>query len=316
LEVVTEPGLPLQGQQMWGRALEKIDVQSVRIRAARSGEGARITNRGSDNSPAYHVLGVLKSDNRLVLPDARPFAIGDTQGIARWLEQLRAGGPRGLTSHTGAFGLTSDQLLGVHQQLAVPLRFSTKGKDPVEVVDQIADLLPLPVQLDAAARQALATSGVVRDELNGISSGTALAAALRPAGLAVVPRSAPGGEISLQVVDSRQATEIWPVGWPCQAPPREAMPQLFKFLPVEIQDFSLQQALDALAGRLEAPLLFDHNSMARHQIDPGRIKVNLPQSTTYYKSILDRLLFQAKLKSEIRMDEADRPFLWVAPIKN
>jgi len=34
---------------------------------------------------------------------------------------------------------------------------------------------------------------------------------------------------------------------------------------------------------------------------------------TFYSRILKQVLFQAKLKYEVRLDEAERPFLWVSP---
>jgi hypothetical protein len=87
------------------------------------------------------------------------------------------------------------------------------------------------------------------------------------------------------------------------------------FLNVEIENTPLAGALDAIRTRLDLPLLFDHNSLVRHRIDPTEIHVSLPAGRTYYQGALDRLLNQAQLKSDLRVDEADRPFLWISTLK-
>ena len=154
------------------------------------------------------------------------------------------------------------------------------------------------------------------DELQGLSAGTALAAVLRPLGLVLVPQKQPDGQVKLWITDVRRVAVSWPVGWPSQKPPRETLPDLFTFLNVEIQDTPLAEWLEQISGRLKAPLLFDHNGMARQKIDVSRVNVSLPPGRTYYQKILDRLLYQAKLKCELRVDEAKKPFLWISPMKS
>jgi hypothetical protein len=41
----------------------------------------------------------------------------------------------------------------------------------------------------------------------------------------------------------------------------------------------------------------------------------VPASRTTYSLLLGKVLFQARLKSEIRIDEADGPLLWITTIK-
>jgi len=41
--------------------------------------------------------------------------------------------------------------------------------------------------------------------------------------------------------------------------------------------------------------------------------VSYPSRKTFYEKLLDRLLVQADLKKEVRVDEAKKPFLWVSP---
>ena len=43
-------------------------------------------------------------------------------------------------------------------------------------------------------------------------------------------------EVRLRIAASRDAKEFWPVGWPPKGNPSETLPELFRFLKVEIAD--------------------------------------------------------------------------------
>jgi hypothetical protein len=235
--------------------------------------------------------------------------------LKQWLAKLREGGERRLQEKEAAFGLTPTQLVAVHEALSPPVAFSTRGQPAFAAMKRIAGSLSLSFLSDAAAQRVMMGQHTVEDELQGLSAGTALVAILRPLGLVLVPQKNSEGVIKLWITDVRSARESWPVGWPPQQSPRDTAPKLFTFLNVEIQDTPLTDALDAVSGRIEIALLFDHNSLARHRIEPAQIKVSLPSGRTYYLGIIDRALRQAELMSELRVDEAGTPFLWISTIK-
>src|SRR5262249_29267290 len=116
------------------------------------------------------------------------------------------------------------------------------------------------------------------------------------------------------IAATRDAKEYWPVGWPPKGNPNETLPDLFKFLKVEIEATPLSETLTAIAGRVKAPLLFDHTALARAEVDLNS-KVSLPAANTFYGRALDRLLGQVKLKYELRVDEANRPLLWITTLR-
>jgi hypothetical protein len=312
LEIVTEPGFSQESIREWLPLLEKCGFSSVRVRGGRVGDGASIQATGSGASASYQVTGVLTNDNRLRLPNGT-FTLGSSGAITKWLEKLKTGGEEGLNAKPGAFGLVPKELVVVHEALAVKVNFTTAGKTTKEVVQGIAGLVPLKLKVDPAVRGHFGDEKVT-DELVGLSAGTALAAAVRPLGLVLVPVK-DGSDLHLRIVDSRTANQVWPVGWPAKRPPRETLPDLFKFLNVEVSDTPLAESMEAIRGRLGVPLLVDQNSLAKQQIDYATAKVTLPKTNTYYASILDKLLFQCKLKYELRVDEADSPFLWITTLK-
>lgn len=316
LELMTEPGFPVTGGQTWARMLQDVGASSVRIRAARSSDRGGIEKRGTDRSPIYQVKGFLSADNTLRLPGGT-FRSTDRVRIKAWVEKLKADGVENITAKTGAFGLTSKQLLGLHKDLATPIVFSTKGEGILDVVQRIANGIAVPVRIDDSAREALYGKEVVAEELTGMSAGTALAAVLRPLGLVASPYRESGSNPRIEIVDARRADENWPVGWPSEESPRTTMPKLFEFLNVEIDGFALSDALGAIQKRLDVPFLYDHNSLARHGLELKQIKVSVPSGRTYYKGLIDRMLLQTKprMKAELRVDEAEKPFLWITTVK-
>jgi len=312
LEVVTEPGFSQETIRQWLPALEKAGFSSVRVRGGGAGDGAAIVTTGTGNSIAYSVTGVLTSDNRLHLPNGN-FSLESRSKISAWVEKLKAGGEEGLNAKAGAFGLVPKELVTVHEGLATKVNFTTAGKTTREVLQQVAMNLPLSLKVDPSVRTKFGDEKV-GEELLGITSGTAIAAVIRPLGLVLVPEKN-GGTIVLKVVDSQAAQQVWPVGWPMKNSPKETLPDLFKFLNVEVADTPLAESVEAIRGRLNVPMIIDQNSLARNKIDFATVKVSLPKTNTYYSKILEKLLFQAKLKYEVRIDEADRPFLWITTTK-
>ena len=75
------------------------------------------------------------------------------------------------------------------------------------------------------------------------------------------------------------------------------------------------EALAAIEGRLKVPFLYDRNAMALYEIDPAAVEASVPEKRMSYSLVLRRVLSQAKLEYELRVDEADKPFVWITSIK-
>ncbi len=314
LEVATEAGLSLEAPSNWLRALQQLPFESLRIRTARGGDAPRVETRGRGATTSYHVLGILRTDNQLYLPGGK-FRLQDHAGLQRWLSDLATGSAANRDERSSnEFGLSDKALIDVFDRLAVRVRQPTKDQSPSRVIQQIGRDLTLPLQIDRTVDNRLRSGERVVDELSGLTSGTALAAVLRPLGLALVPKDS-AGTVRLEVTSARTTEHAWPVGWKTEKPPRDVLPKLFEFLEVEIAKTPLDQALAALQARLQVPFLVDHNALARQQIDLKQIQVNFPAKRSFYQRILDRALYQARLEAELRVDEAEQPFLWISTIQ-
>ena len=313
LELVTIGEFPFDQTRDWIMMLQKLNLEGVRIRSGTEDDRPEIDNVGSEKSPLYKVRGLLTPGGNLILPGGK-FKLSDRAAIGQWMEKLKSGGTDALTSKPGAFGLLPKQLAAVHEALAGPVDFSTAGGKPRELVDKISEKFSLKVTLDSAAEAALRTGEPFTDELIGLSSGTSLAAVLRPLGLVFVPVKGRGDSLELKVTDSRSVEQSWPVGWPTDKGKGSLMPDLFKTLSVEVKDTPLAESLAAIKGRVKTPFLIDQNSLARQRVDLNT-KVNLPKANLTYSRTLEKLLGQVKCKTEMRLDEANKPFLWITTLK-
>ncbi len=314
LELVSQDGIPINAAQQWSQLFAELGVSNIRIHA---GNGADVEvgveKRGSKDAPVYDVIGMIKTNNTLILPGGK-FTVNDTGRLKKWLADLSTDGAEGVTQPRRVFGLTPSQLTEIDGELKKPLAQATDNVTADKVVGQLAAGLGHKLELDAAAQQALAAA-TIEENLLGVSQGTALAAILRPAGLAFAPERA-GGGLVYRVFKPGAGRESWPVGWKADQPDQKVAPEMFtKFINVEIDETPVTEAVAALQERLKMPVLWDHNALALHGIDPAKIEVKLPAKKLTYSLILQRVLSRAKLRREIRVDEAGKPFLWITTIK-
>ncbi|MFH1919649.1 MAG: hypothetical protein ABIP48_07200 [Planctomycetota bacterium] len=313
LELVTEARAPITAQQEWLRRLAQLGVGNLRIGGIGSPEKVGVVVRGTERAPVYKVTGVLTSSGDVLLPGGR-FRPGDAARLAQWLDDLARLGPIEGRPQESAFGLSVQQFERVHKEMSQPVAFSTKGMPRHEVVEKIAERLRVPLRVAPGLLPA-ADDDTIAEELSNLSRGTALAYAVRPLGVCLVPRDSGPGGLECVLTKAKPNMEAWPIGWEPEKRPGDVLPGLFEFLNTNVQNVAATQVLEAVGGRLEVVVLLDYNAMARHGIEPEKALVSLPQSRTSYSLLLKKTLYQAGLKSELRVDESGQPFLWVTTIK-
>lgn len=313
LEIKT-PGAASEQSQQWAEILADVGADRVKITSA-DGARAAIDESEFGGQTLITVTGVLSRNGQLSLPGAT-FSPRDAGRIRQWIEQLRADGATVTVSEKMAFGLTADQLVGLNNRLAQPAEFDTKGQKIGDVVTRIRQELNVPLQVESSARSKLAGEEIVAEEMHGLSVGTVLAAAVRPLGLVVVPTRPLGGDVELTLVDSQSADEHWPVGWPIESAPAKTAPAIFERFNFELNQAPLSDALAAIEKKTSVPILYDHNALARDGLELSKIRVDYHKKKQTYFSVIDDLLAQSRprLKLEIRVDEAQRPFLWISTI--
>lgn len=311
VELASERGVQATAPREWLQLFAEIGVTNVRIRGANRTDKPAIDNRGTADEPRYHVLGVIGGNNELHLPDGT-FQPTDRRKLEDYFARLSADGAESLTAPRGRFGLTERNFAAVHAELAQPINFDTQGQSLRSVLDRFQKRSSLRLVPDAEAERIIAAAAPIADDVSRLTAGTGLAILLHNGGLALRPEKAVGQPVAIRIVTIESADDAWPIGWESPASPREAAPALFEFLNVEIEGYSLQAALDAIAPRIMLPLYWDRAALAKWKIDPAAIQVHVPRTRTFYKRIVDRVLAQAHLAGRLRVDEGGTAFLWIS----
>src|SRR5690606_26543888 len=107
------------------------------------------------------------------------FGFGDRAKLQAYFESL----PERTANQgveRGIFNLTKQQFEQVYEELSAPVTISTKGMTPEAIVASLKEGLTIPLEIDASARAALRAAIPLNGELHGLSTGTAIAIALRP----------------------------------------------------------------------------------------------------------------------------------------
>ncbi|WP_146398206.1 hypothetical protein [Pseudobythopirellula maris] len=307
VEIATEPGLNVTAPQKWLQLFAEIGQTGVRIRGMRAGERPRLEELGGSR----RVVGVLTRRGDLLLPGGK-FRQRDRAALADYFDRVAKDGAEGVEAPRGRFDLTEKQFRTAYDALSEPLGFATKDQPPRAVVERVRDRLPIALEIDRAAERTLNNAGPLAEDLEPLTVGAALAVMLARDGLALTPEHPRGGEVRLRVAVAGDVADSWPVGYDPPASPRETAPVLFEFLSVEVEGFTLTEALDAITPRLGGlPVYWDHASIAEAGVDPASTQVRFERKRTYYKRLIDKLVFQARLKSRLRVDEAGTAFLWI-----
>lgn len=306
LEIAIMPGAPITAPQEWAKRLGDMGIERVQIRSMHGQE--KPSTKMNDDGTRVDVLAVLTGQEELVFADRR-FRVGQTSELRTYIETLpeqivEAGIVR------GPFRLTEQEFNTVMTELGKPLPDSTLGKTSGRLLAAAKTIVRLPIEEQTSAHALLQTGKPIAVELNKLSVGTALVIALRNDGLTLRPVHVPGG-LELVVEPYKRGQEVWPAGWQAEQSPRLVAPKLFESLNIEIEGYTLAKALTALEPRLGLPVVMDEWTLRQQQIEPGKISVKLPAKKTFLKNAVDKLLSQARLASEIRIDEAGTAFLWI-----
>lgn len=309
LEVAVQQDAPLGAMQEWGRVLSEMDLARVQLRGARGDDQPAVETIGEGAAAHYSVTAVLTRGNDLIIPGGK-FNLGQRAQLKQFLQELpervvEAGIER------GPFGLPVEKFAALLEDLSTTVTESTAGQRPEPMVVAIAAGIETRLLVSPAARDALRAAPLVDVELKGMSSGAALAAVLRTANLAMVPLDSKTQPLVLQLVRASAPEPTWPIGWKPPGAPKQVAPAMYEFTTIEIDGYSLAQALEALGPHMGVPLVFDQRMLAERKIDPAAVQVKLSAGKTYIRRAVDRILSQGRLAGELRIDDAGRPFYWI-----
>ena len=309
--VVYEQGGMIDKPQFWARRLGEAGIRNVKLRLRRATDRPGIETGGTPDRPIYRVTAVIDSRDRLVIDNKR-YGRGDVDRLAAWLNALARKGPPGETETeaAGPFDIPKSQFDQIAVDLSRPVGFSTLGKSRRDVLKGLAEegVFPMPLSKEVLE---LAGDVKMKAELKDLSLGTARAYTLRTFDMGFTPKLEPQNKYRYKIIALTPDVKTWPVGWASEKQRRELVPKLFEFLNVNVENVPIAEVLGAVSKRLEVPVLYDPVSLKKHKLDPEKEIVSAPNVRTSYVILMRRVLFQAKMESELRVDDAGTPFFWI-----
>ena len=302
----------------WMQALSEVGADRVVAETSRVRQPS-FEEYGSGSRKTLAVVGIVKQGT-IHLPGGK-FSIRQTAAIRNHLKKLRDDGGEVTVAEKVAFGLTAKQLLSVHDRLGVPVDSSTLNRNAGELANSILKKTGYPISIDRSTEQIISRAQSSTDiELEGFTLGTSLALTLRQIGLVFEPFRPQGKDIRLLVRPVNEKEKNWPVGWPISESRKKAAPKLFVKVSFQgVLDTEILKLLEAIEGRLDIPFVFDRARISAVGIDLPATKVSFsrPGKKSSYDLVIEKVLNQCKpkLKSEVRIDEAGKRFLWITPRK-
>ena len=299
----------------WMQALAEVGADRVVAETSRV-DRPSFEEFDSGSSKLLTVVGIVKR-GKLYLPGGS-FSIGQIAGIRSHIKKLRDDGAEVTVADKVAFGLTAKQLISVHDQLGGKVGFTTKGRDVGELTMSLLKKSGYKISIDEETKLTIAVAeSKMEYELESFSMGTALSLSLRQMGLAFEPKRPQGQKIQLLIRELDDKTKNWPVGWPISESLKKVAPKLYVKVSVEALDTPILDLLGAIEGRIEIPFVYDRAKISAKGIDlkATKVKFSRPGKKSSYDMVIDKVLNQCKpkMKSELKIDEVGKQFLWITP---
>lgn len=310
VELGLEAGFPPTEVPRWYDFLSKGGLDGLRIGGP--ADPPRLETGGVPGAPTYRARGYLSARGECLLPGAR-LSLGNTAALKQWVERVRTSGtPSAAPAARTPFGLSGAQLDLARADLARPIDFATADLELPLLLEQAGNRLRYPLVASRDTAGLVSAAGKAAIEVKGLALGTGLAAVLRRAGLALVPRLDAQGQLEYLLADATRVEELWPVGWKPERTESELLPPAWGELRnVEINDVPLGRVVAAIAGKVGLPVVYDEQALVRYDVDLATSRVSLPARQMNYPSTLRLALQQRHLDFEVRVDDGGRPLLWI-----
>ena len=234
LEISSNSSAGLGSQQRWMKMLQNVGADRVSSKTLPEGAAA-VEESEARGIRVIKVRGFLE-DSKLVMSSGK-YRLSDSAKIRDLVQKFRDDGTETTLAEKHDFGLTRDQLVDLATKFAKPVAEPTKGKPLLATLDAIAGQTGLPFTRDLSARAALASQENVTQEFQGMASGTALAALMKPLGLVLEPSREQGQQVQVHLKRAQDSKQSWPVGRAPETAPVMAEPKLFVKMPIGIKNF-------------------------------------------------------------------------------
>ncbi len=301
--------------QQWADVFAKEGIP-LRIRQPLLNDKAGVEQQVWGTIRRVKVTGQLDRSGLIVFPD-RKFSLSDTAKLEEWIEELRVYGAQGAPEGQPLWGLERSEFDRLHAVMKQPTAQPTQELGLTEAIRALELSPNFPLRFSAETRKLLTEQpdlSLVKHDLRGFAKGTALALILHQYRLAFAPKRLPDESIVLAVEPFQPEKTMWPIGWnPDDLGLRRGSyaSKLYSPQPIRIEQTRMLDLIPQIEEATDLKVFFDPYGLAAAKVNPERLVVNYPQKNTSWSLCLKTILSQVKLSLEVRVDENDKPFLWI-----
>ena len=311
LAISSNSSAALGTQQRWMKALQNVGAD--RVSSSTLTQGAASVDETEKGGTRYIKVQGFLQGGKLELSGGS-YRLRDMGKIRDLLQKFRDDGKETTLAQKHDFGLTVSQLVTLAEKFAKPVAEPTKGKPFSAVVNSIARQTGVSFARDSAARAALAGQADVTQEFQGMSSGTALAALVKPMGLVLEPGREQGQQVKVHIKRPEAGKKSWPVGREPEDAPVRVEPGMFQKLPIGIKNFPLDKVMVAFQQKAKIPFVYDEQVIAAEGIEVSKTLVSIDKKNGVLMVMINKLLRETKpkrLSGKLRVDDAGKAFLWI-----
>jgi hypothetical protein len=145
--------------------------------------------------------------------------------------------------------------------------------------------------------------------VSGLTKGTALALVLAQYGMGYRPIPGRDDRYSVEIVPGDEGSNLWPTGWKTAESTADVVPAWLKSIPFDVEDADVASIAQAVADKLELPLVVSSQSIQR-DCQPLEDLVYSRSGKLSPFAILRGLADKFELSFDVRADEAGKLFLW------
>ncbi len=319
IDLTTSDASQVLHSQNWGRVFDQLG-RRVRIKTAGGEEDLSIRETVRGSLRTVLIAGRIDRRGALVFK-GRTFQPGEERALRDWLDELETYGAQGNPAGQPRWGLTSEQFQSLFESLAADVSIELEGQPLVDAVRTLGFGTDIPIRVSEAAAGKWASGQnplIVRQDVRGLTRGSALALLLNDHGLCFRPLRTPGGAIDLVILDRAATPDPWPIGWEPRpdVPRSDYAPGLFAFDLIGFLDRPVTETLAEARKRAGCPIVIDLPGVARKDIDLSQRTFGLSQKKTAWILVLQPALGGTGLVPQIRVDEAGRGFVLIGPFES
>jgi len=317
IEIATDRNANGLVSQSWQKTFADLNL-SVRIRRGFANEKPETTEFMQGTIRNVKVLGLIDRQGNLIFQD-KIFKRGQEPQLKEYLNELKTYGAQGAPEGKPLWGLNEKQFEAIYNALSDKATQTEPGQSLREAIAglQISETYPVryPKETELWMRKAKTAESTVKQDLTGVSKGTALALLLSERGLGFHPQRTPEGALELVVDPLGVRKDVWPIGWDLKKPQHKTAPKLFQLIPVSLDELKLMDVINAISVKTGIPIFVDHYRIKEADIDINELVVSHKLRQTSWNLLLKRICNAHKLTRKLRIDERGQPFVWITTLR-